>query len=512
MKRYQSAYRMLPLVIAAAATMQAIGPADAQSQTPTQTQSQSRTQTQLRPQSRASRPDTLSLTLEQAVARGVSEGQEVGLARTQMEQARQQTRLVKSEAMPQLSANIGYTRTFASAFSGGGGFTLPDSLKFEPDSTASLAERVRYLEENAPNAGLGGLGSLFGNLPFGQKNAYVATLNGSQPLFSGGKLGAGLKIAKELEASAQLAVDEETAEVELSIRSAYIRASLAQQLVAISEEAIAQATRFLATARLRLSAGEASELEVLRAEVSLANLRPQLVQATNAAELATLDLKRLIDVPLEQPVRLVTTVEAPATISASDAAAEEAQLLSNRAVVRAAERQVRIRELEVRVARADYFPSLRLNFAYGKQLFPTGVFSLNEPWRTDATAGLTLAVPLFNGSRTSANVELARIAVKQDRLRLEQLREGVQLEYEQARGERSRARASIDATQRTVEQAQRVYDLTVLRYEQGLASQLEVTDARLALLQARTNLAQAVADYHIAAASVVRAIGGTVGR
>ena len=70
-----------------------------------------------------------------------------------------------------------------------------------------------------------------------------------------------------------------------------------------------------------------------------------------------------------------------------------------------------------------------------------------------------------------------------------------------------RARASIQARERTVQQAQRVYDLTVLRYEQGLASQLEVSDSRLALLQARTNLAQATADYHIANARVTRAVG-----
>jgi outer membrane protein TolC len=452
--------------------------------------------------------DTVSLTLSQAVARGISEGQEVRLAQTQVATARQQTRLIKSEALPQLSANLGYTRTFASAFSSGGGFTLPDSLKFSPDSTASLEERIRYLEQNAPNAGLGGLGSLFGNLPFGQKNAYTATLNGSQPLFSGGKLGAGIKIAHELEETAKLGVVAQTAEVEMEIRSAYVRAQLSQQLVAISQEAVAQAERFLSTARLRLSAGQASELEVLRAEVSVANLRPQAVQATNASELALLDLKRLINMPIDQPIRLETPMDAP-TPASVDPRDEQARLLANRSEILAAERQVRISELQVKVARADYFPSLKLNFAYVKQLFPSGVFALDEPWRTDATAGLTLAVPLFNGNRTSANVETARIAVQQDRLRLGQLREAVQLEYERARGERSRALASIQSTQLTVSQAQRVYDLTVLRYEQGLASQLEVTDARLALLQARTNLAQAIADYNIAAASVTRALGGT---
>jgi outer membrane protein len=442
----------------------------------------------------------------------VSEGQEVRLARSQLAIAREQTKLVRSEAMPQLNGTLGYTRTFASPFSGGRTFELPDSLKFEPDSTKSIEERISYLEQNADNAGLGGLGALFGNLPFGQKNAYTATINGSQPLFSGGKLGAGLKIARELEESAKLGVEEQTAEVELLARSAYVRASLAQQLVAISQEAVAQASRFLATAKLRLEAGEASELEVLRAEVSLANLRPQLIQATNAADLAALDLKRLLNLPLEQPVKLVTPLEGPSALLATDSLRNEADALANRAAVRAAERQVAIREQEVRVARADYFPSLRLNFAYGKQLFPTGVFSLNQPWRTDANAGLTMSVPIFNGNRTRANVALARIGVEQDRLRLEQLREGVHLEYERARGERTRAVASIEATQRTVQQAQRVYDLTVLRYEQGLASQLEVSDARLALLQARTNLAQAIADYHISAATVLRALGGTAAR
>jgi len=53
-----------------------------------------------------------------------------------------------------------------------------------------------------------------------------------------------------------------------------------------------------------------------------------------------------------------------------------------------------------------------------------------------------------------------------------------------------------------------VYDLTVLRYERGLATQLEVSQSRLELLQARSNLAQATADLRIAVARVERAAGG----
>jgi outer membrane protein TolC len=452
--------------------------------------------------------DSTPISLAEAVSRAVGESEEVRLARSQVDLAAAQVRGAKSAAFPQLNAQLGYTRTFASAFSGGGGFTLPDSLKFEPDPTLPLADRVKYLEDKVPAAALGSLGSLFGNLPFGQENAYSASISGSQPIYSGGKLGAGLRVAESFLQSSRFTLQEQTAEIELQVRSAYYRAKLAQELVGISEAALEQANRFLASEKLRQESGVGSELDVLRAEVSLANLQPQLVSAVSAAEVATLDLKRLIDLPLTEPIKLTTSLDVPELLVATDSVAGAAALAA-RASIAAEERMVRIREEQVRIARAAYMPSVNLVFNYGKQLFPSGIFAFNEDWRTDFTAGLAVTIPIFNGNRTAAEVAQARVALNQERLRLSQMREGVQVEYERARGERERARSAIVARQRTVDQAQRVYDLTVLRYEQGLASQLEVSEARLSLLQARTNLAQAVADFQIASAALTRALGGT---
>jgi outer membrane protein len=453
--------------------------------------------------------DSIPLTLQEAVTRALSSSQEIRLARSQVDLASTQVRSAKADAFPQVNAQLGYTRTFASAFSGGGGFTLPDSLRFEPDSTLPIAERLKYLEEHVPNAALGSLGALFGNLPFGQANAYSATLSGSQPLFSGGRLGAGLRIADEYLSAARFQLQEQTADIELQVRSAYYRARLAQELVGISQAAVEQAQRFLASERLRLSSGVGSELDVLRAEVSLANLQPPLVNAANSAEVATLELKRLIDMPLKQPLKLTTSLDVPTIVAAMDSASGTAAL-ARRASIAAEERQVRIREQQVRIAQSRYLPSVNLVVNYGKQLFPTSVFAFNQDWRTDFTAGLMVSVPIFNGRRTAAEVAQARVTLDQERLRLAQLKENVQVEYERARGERERARSSIEARQRTVDQAQRVYGLTVLRYEQGLASQLEVSDARLSLLQARTNLAQAVADFQVADATLSRTLGVTI--
>ncbi|HKG91090.1 MAG TPA: TolC family protein [Gemmatimonadaceae bacterium] len=458
--------------------------------------------------------DTVGLTLGDAIARATTQSQEVRLARSQVELADAQVRAARAAALPQLDAQLGYTRTIQSQFTsgGGGGFTIPDSLKFEPNADAPLEERIGYLEKNAGKAAYptayNVLGSLFSNLPFGRLNQYTATLSGSQPLYAGGRVGAALRIAGEYRESARLGLREQEADIELRIRSAYFNALLAQELERIAAAAVTQAEAFLTQERTRLRAGTASELDVLRAEVALENLRPQLVQARNSSSLATLDLKRLVDLPLALPVRLTTPLEAPPAESLAAPEPDAQLLLAQRAAVRSQERLVAIRGQQVRIARGAFFPSVNLNVNYGRTLFPTSVFGFNSAdWRPDFTAGISLRVPLFSGFRLQAELQESKVELEQERLRLAQLRESVQLQYEQARGEKARAAADIAARQRTVDQAQRVYDLTVLRYERGLATQLEVTDARLQLLQARTNLAHAVADFYIADAGVTRALG-----
>ena len=452
--------------------------------------------------------DTVGLSLDEAVRRALGQSEEVRLAQSQVALAAVQVREARSGIYPQVNAQLGYTRTFASSFGGGGGITIPDSLQFSPDSTAPLPERVSYLERTAPLAGLGGLGQLFGNLPFGQANAYTATLSGSQLLYSGGRTGAALRISRDYREVAALGLVEQTAEIELQVRSAYIRALLAQELASGAGQALEQAEAFLATERLRLTAGRASELEVLRAEVSRDNLRPQLVQAQNAAELSLLDLKRLVDLPLEAPLVLTTPLDVPSA-EALARPAVNAEALARRASLAAAERQVSIAEQNIRIARGAFLPSVSLNMNYGKLLYPSTPLEFNGDWRTDWTAGLVVNLPLLSGGQRGAQLARARVQADQARLQLGQLREGVQLQYAQAAAERERARTAISARQTTVGAAQRVYDLTVLRYQQGLATQLEVSQARLELLQARTNLAQAVSDFLIGDANVTRAMGGT---
>ena len=447
--------------------------------------------------------DTLSLSLSDAISRALSTSEEVGLAEAQVDLANAQVRSAYSSLFPQINGNAGYTKTLQSSFDTGGGTTTPDSVLFSPDPSAPIEERVRYLEENAPAAALTALGGLFSDLPFGQENTYAYTISGSQVLFAP-QAGAAINIAKHFRQAARYNFTEEQADIKLQVEEAYIQALLAGELVTISNAAMEQAQAFLDEENLRLKAGRASELEVLRAEVELENLRPQLVQAQNALEVAVLNLKRLANIPYAQDLALTTSLTLPPAEALADPELDPEAITSARASVLAAQEQVDIRKAQVRLEKAAFLPRITATANYGRQLFADEIFDFSGTWRPDFTVGVGVQIPIFNGFARAAAVQEARVELDRAQYQLTQLEEAVQLQIEQALGEKERARSLIAARQRTVEQAERVYRLTTLQYEEGVTTQLEVSNARLALLQARSNLAQGLADFYLADANLVR--------
>lgn len=465
-------------------------------------------------------PDsTIALSLEEAVTAALGRSEEVQSARAGLAASQAQVKSARSAALPQIATQVAYTRALRSVFqSAGGGLTIPDSLKFDPDPTASIDQRVSYLEDRVPTAALGALGSLFSDLPFGNENTWVAGMTFSQPLFSGGRISSSIDMAEAAESAAQAQVDEAYADIAVDTRIAYLDAALAAASVDIVEASVELTREHLARVRLQFDAGQASELDVLRAEVDLENLQPQLVQAQTARDVAMLNLKRLTNIPADVPVTLTSSL-APADGGAALRSVELPPreriegLLAQRASVRAAEAQVSASEEQVDIARSAYFPTVALTGNLTRQAFPKGTFAFPSggDWRDDWSVGFAVQWPLFQGLRRHADVDAARSQVRRAELGVAQLKEAVRIEYEQAAGELERTRAQIVAASRTVEQATRVYDLTVMQYEEGQATQLDISDARLSLQQARLNEVQAFHDARVALARTERAVGAAIG-
>jgi outer membrane protein len=514
----RAAWPLVLLVVGAVLPVSSAVPASAQERTGSprmnpQSEQEPSDSVRMNPTSPQARTDSVDLSLTAALSLAMERSEEVRVAEQQVRVASAQVRSARSSLLPQVNTQVGYTKTLRSVFQDAG-FEVPDSLRFEPDSTASLAERIAYLERNTPNAAFGALGSLFGNLPFGRENAWTAAAVLNQPLFAGGRLLSGVQLARHVETAAEASLAEARSDIALEVRESYYGALLAQEAEDIVAASVDLAQQHYERVQLLLETGQASELDAMRAEVELGNLRPQLIQARNARELAALNLKRLVNLPIDAPLRLTSDLSAadpalpdPADVLLPSLAEAEPQL-TRRAAITAAEMQVEIRREQVDIARGAYLPSVSLQANIARQAFPSGF--VPSDWQDDWTVGFVVQWPLFQGLRRGAEVDAARAQVRQAELQVDQLREGVRLEYERAQGELEQAREQITAATRNVTQATRVYELTELRYTEGLATQLDVSDARLSLQQARMNEANAYHDFYRSLARAERALGVTL--
>ena len=453
-------------------------------------------------------PEPVRLTLEGAIARALRSGNEVRIAEAGVRQAEGQVTQAWASALPEIRANVTYQRTFASVFQGLGS-GIPT---FAPNDTLPLADRVSYLEKNAPNAAFAGLGGMFSSTGFGSPDSYVATLTFSQTLFQGGKVGAGIRGARAYEQAAHAQLDETRRDVTYRVTQAYLNALYAARIVDITEASQVQVNEQLHRVSLNHQVGSSADYDLLRAQVEAANQEPLVIAARNSRDIALLEVRRLVNLPADQPIELVSAMlQTPAdSLPRVDLAALELDV-TGRAAIEAAQANVAFRREAVHVYHGDYYPSIKLVSSFGGQAFPASGFpSRLSDFHEDWTASLVLSVPLFDGLRTNGAVLQAEADLSRAEAQLAQTREAVAIEIEQARAEIVRAQALVAARHVTVGQAERAQHLASVRYSNGIATALEVSDARLALQQASVNEAQATRDYLLAIASLERALGHPV--
>jgi outer membrane protein TolC len=123
---------------------------------------------------------------------------------------------------------------------------------------------------------------------------------------------------------------------------------------------------------------------------------------------------------------------------------------------------------------------------------------------------VAVSLPIFDGMRARGNIALARAQARLAELDLVQERERVRIEVASARENLDRAKALYSARRQTVSEADEAFRLASLRFTRGLGTQLEVSDAQLALITAQMTEARAIYDLYLAAASLSRALGVSI--
>ncbi|MCK4856711.1 MAG: TolC family protein [candidate division Zixibacteria bacterium] len=349
---------------------------------------------------------------------------------------------------------------------------------------------------------------------FGGESFRLGTLNNinlgltlTQPIYQGGKLFSAIRIASLYRKYISEMVRESEGEIIFGVRQAFLAAILAQNVVGVYRDAVATAELNRDMVGKMYNQGVVSEYEALRAEVELANLKPQLIQAENRAAIALDYLKNLIGLPLDEPVELVYQLDSCSLSHTFRLDYLKKVAADNRPAIREREYYQEMLQKAIGVARAGYRPNIELRssmtWTYQADEFDVGFNDFNRSW----TTSLNVSMPLFDGFATSAAVKKARLDYHSSRLLAEQTRDQVALEVKEAHLTYLEIADRLEAQAKTVAQAQEGLRIARLRYQSGVGTQLEVLSAEAALTMARTNYIQATHDAALAVYRLQRVTG-----
>ncbi|MBM3285203.1 MAG: TolC family protein [Candidatus Aminicenantes bacterium] len=332
---------------------------------------------------------------------------------------------------------------------------------------------------------------------------YQVSISFNLPLFTGGRLTSGFRQAQYNLCSTRESVRQTNQETVFNVKQGFYGYLLAVELVEVSEEALNLAEKLLQHVRNMVEVGMASRLDLLRAEVRVANLKPSVLQARNNVAVAELSLKTILGLDLSQPVEVVGEMAYQPVEVNLDESLRTA--LANRPELNQVEYQKKMAEEMVKIARAASLPTIAVSGNYN--YWADHLNFRKDTWQNFYAFNLVLNIPVFNGFSASAQVAEARARIREIEHTEKGIGEGIKFEVESALLTLNQARESLLSQEKNIEQAQESVRVAELNYTEGLATILDVDAAQVALSEARINYLRALYEYTVSLALLEKAMG-----
>ncbi len=391
--------------------------------------------------------------------------------------------------------------------------TSPDIVQAESSvNTAQSGERLalgNYLPSLSltTNYGLASserLNPETNTLVSGSSDSYRAGLNAGMDVFTAGRRGAESRRAQAVTEAAQATLIERRFAVTLAAKRAYFDVAKARELVAVADARLQRAREGEEAAQRRLQVGSATRSDVLRSQLETTNARAALASAQAQYRAAAFALARVVGA--DGPVfARPFTEQTPRALALSDA--ELVQLAVEQAPrVVSADANFTSARAGATVARALYFPSLRVNGGYNwfnsDPTFNNGRLSWN--------LGVGISYPIFNGFTREDQIARAEASARNASAASADARRFARAELERVLGALRLAEEQVDLTRQAVEVAREDLRVQDERYKLGMTTILDRITSQVNLMDAERNEVAARYDYEIARAELEALIGRTL--
>ena len=324
----------------------------------------------------------------------------------------------------------------------------------------------------------------------------LARVSASQLLFDFGKTFAATDVAKK---NAEVSLEDLELQrqlVTLAVKEAYTNINFAQRLIKVQLQALERAELNLKSARGFFEVGTRPKSDVTRAEVDVANARVDVIRARNAERVARVALNTAMGLAADTPTQVRDNLVYQRI--EFDRRQLFAEALGRRPEYKQDQLRVDAADAFLRQTFRNFLPDITGGGFYGAQRA-----DMNEVW--ELNIGLTWSI--YDGGNRIARYREAKANLEAARARVNARALDISREVEQAQLTLEETEERIQAAQAAVASAQENFRLAQGRFDAGVGTILELTDAQLALTQAQNTEAQALADHRIAVARLERAIG-----
>lgn len=444
------------------------------------------------------------LTLDLAVGMALARNPEIERAREEIRRTEGVVVEVRAEALPQVQ--------------GVGTYDHKDKDLLEQPVRSAAAGGETQIPEIPVGVGAGGAPVVIvvpasdgaAQKTYDNENrTWRAAIEVHQLLYAGGRVGAALAAARLLRADTRFQLQEVINQTVTDVRKQFYEVLLNRQLIVVAQQSLALLEEQLRDQQSRFAAGTVPRFNVLRAEVEVSNVRPDLIRARNNYYISHLRLAKLLAIDCtpvaNQAVPFAVVGEfggavAPAAVSAAVRLAKE-----RRPLLQSRWQAILIQKERARAAFAGYLPQLE---AVGGYEMRNRQFS---DYLDDNIHGWFVGVrgtwDIFDGLATHGKLLQVRAELEKALIAYDDAVRLVELEVEGTHAKVEEARELIESQVKNVEQATEAVRLARERLAAGAGTQLDVLDARTALTRAQVTEVQALYDYQVAMAELARASG-----
>jgi outer membrane protein TolC len=285
-----------------------------------------------------------------------------------------------------------------------------------------------------------------------------------------------------------------------TVVQSYFGLITAQRHLVNAQTSLDEAQRFVDITTKQERGGEAAHADVIKAQIQAQQRQRDVSEAQLAVDKAKVALGVLLFSDLAQEYTVGDDLQTVAELPPLNQL--QAQALARSPDLRAAQAALQTSEYGINVARGAYFPSLVIDYFFG---INANVFGIHGPYGRQNLGSVvqgTVTVPVWSWGTLQSKVKQAELAQRQAQIDLQFTQRTLQSTLNTFYLEAQAARAQLASLRNSVDLAAESLRLTLLRYQAGEATALEVVDAQTTLVQARNAYDDGLARYRVALASL----------